>query len=423
MIDGLARPAQLLGPAAAPMRAMPKIDDDRLQTLIGHAYDAAIDAGKWQTFIDHFAGGYRSRGAIFTQALTNSGATVHVAVNLGEIRSYEQHFSKIKPWRGKLARSPVGAITLLASLIDERSLEKCEYYNDFMAPRDLYYSFVSVLRRDGRDEPVETTLTIVRSRRLGDFSATELKFAEDTMPHLLRALQMHRCLAGAKLQEQALLSGLDRLRSGVLVAAKDGALLFANNVAEELLRDGDGLRTRHGRLCAATPAVTEKLLGLIYHAAETGANQGRSAGGVLRLARRAGSDLHLLICPLPIDTSNMIGPAAPTAIIFISERRHSTAFAHRHLEVLYGLSAAESRLVAALVAGVSISDYSARAGISVATAKTQLQSVFAKTGQNRQIDVVRHVLSSPILQLARDMGPPSSLEKMPSPSIRRLISR
>ncbi len=58
-----------------------------------------------------------------------------------------------------------------------------------------------------------------------------------------------------------------------------------------------------------------------------------------------------------------------------------------------GLTATESELAAALVAGESLSDYAARRSVAVQTARNQLQSIFQKTGVNRQADLVRLLLS------------------------------
>jgi DNA-binding CsgD family transcriptional regulator len=303
----------------------------------------------------------------------------------------------MRPWRGKQASAPEGTLLPIFAMIDEASYQKCAWYNELMAPRDLYYTFSSVLRREGRGEIM---LTVARPHRLGDFARDEMALTERLLPHLQRAVRMHRHLADAQLQQRALLRGLEGLGIGVVLAAADGALLFANGVAELVLRRGDGLGARRGRLHAATPALTQALLRCVHDAAETGAGRGQNGGGALSLPRRVGGNLHLLICPLPIGAGAVLGPTAPTAMIFINGSGQRPAARQDELRVFYDLSAAEAKLVGALVAGMSLGDYAERSGIAMSTAKTQLRNVFAKTGQNRQADLVRHILSNPILQLA-----------------------
>lgn len=63
----------------------------------------------------------------------------------------------------------------------------------------------------------------------------------------------------------------------------------------------------------------------------------------------------------------------------------SGAAAHRRL----GLTAAEARLTAKLVQGLSLADAAAELKISAHTARTQLKSIFAKTGVRRQSELLR----------------------------------
>src|SRR5262249_58164983 len=63
---------------------------------------------------------------------------------------------------------------------------------------------------------------------------------------------------------------------------------------------------------------------------------------------------------------------------------------------LYGLTAAEARLAAALAAGQSLQDYATASGIARCTARWQLQQVLAKTDTHRQSDLVRLILAGPV---------------------------
>ena len=56
---------------------------------------------------------------------------------------------------------------------------------------------------------------------------------------------------------------------------------------------------------------------------------------------------------------------------------------------IYGLTPAEIRLTSELCAGWSIGSIAAFHGVSAETLKSQLKSIFLKTGTHRQIDVVR----------------------------------
>ncbi len=60
----------------------------------------------------------------------------------------------------------------------------------------------------------------------------------------------------------------------------------------------------------------------------------------------------------------------------------------------YGLSAREARVAMHLAGGGSVADYARRYGLSEQTVRSQLKSVFAKTGVNRQSALAGLMLTS-----------------------------
>jgi DNA-binding CsgD family transcriptional regulator len=61
----------------------------------------------------------------------------------------------------------------------------------------------------------------------------------------------------------------------------------------------------------------------------------------------------------------------------------------RELAQSFGLSPAESRLAAALMAGKRLSDVTIESGVQISTLRTQLTSINKKVGVKRQADLVR----------------------------------
>jgi DNA-binding CsgD family transcriptional regulator len=65
------------------------------------------------------------------------------------------------------------------------------------------------------------------------------------------------------------------------------------------------------------------------------------------------------------------------------------------LRRLFGLTRAEARLCERLVAGMSVEEAAADLGLKIPTIRTQLKSIFAKTGVARQAELVAncHVIA------------------------------
>ncbi len=55
----------------------------------------------------------------------------------------------------------------------------------------------------------------------------------------------------------------------------------------------------------------------------------------------------------------------------------------------FGLTPAETRVLASLLAGRTLADTAATLGIATTTAKTHLDGIFSKTGVARQADLMR----------------------------------
>jgi len=96
------------------------------------------------------------------------------------------------------------------------------------------------------------------------------------------------------------------------------------------------------------------------------------------------------------------------ALIVFSDPESHAEIPEQELAVMLGLSPAEARLISALVAGKSMTEYAESVGISKNTVKTQMRQIFYKTGSNRHSEIVRAVTSNPMVKLLSrtDTSPP-----------------
>jgi DNA-binding CsgD family transcriptional regulator len=151
----------------------------------------------------------------------------------------------------------------------------------------------------------------------------------------------------------------------------------------------------HGRLRAATPDITRRLAVLVEEAVQKTARRGGHPGGILFLPTNEGEPLRAMVSPAP-----RFAMVEPSALIFLGNPNTTSNLNPEHqVARLYGLTAAETKLLGALFKGERLADYAEASSISLNTAKTHLQRIFAKTGSTRQADLQRLFLSDPILRL------------------------
>ncbi|MBI3707469.1 MAG: helix-turn-helix transcriptional regulator, partial [Proteobacteria bacterium] len=240
-----------------------------------------------------------------------------------------------------------------------------------------------------------TVVTVLRAERAGLVTEADKRVFTRLMPHVRRAIDIHRRFYGIQLQRDGTLRALDALNVGILLTDRSSRVMFANGVAEAILRRGDGLTMIRGQLRAVKPADTERLAGLIKGAAQTTIRRGEQAGGIMALPTSAGHPVTILVSPSP-----RLGLLEPAALVFISEPQDSLPIEARHVALQYGLTSSEARLLRALVDGKRLMEHAEDAGITLNTAKTHLKQVFAKTGSRRQADLIRKFLADPVLRVA-----------------------
>jgi DNA-binding CsgD family transcriptional regulator len=232
-------------------------------------------------------------------------------------------------------------------------------------------------------------IAALRSKGQGPFGAAEERLLRALMPHLQRAVQLHRRLAAAELTSRSLAESMDRLPYGVILLDERGQVLLANWFARGRLAACDGLTEERGTLGASMRSESSALRRLVADALDVAAGR-RPAGGVLRLSRPSGArPLSLLVAPFKRAAAGPFGDPQPAAVVFVSDPDARIDAPADMLARLHGLSPAEANVAAEVLEGGSLSDVAERLGITRNTANTHLKRVFEKTGTRRQSDLVR----------------------------------
>ena len=116
-------------------------------------------------------------------------------------------------------------------------------------------------------------MNLTRPRRRGDYQADDARILNPFMPHLRRAVALAQHLPrpeGDRLSAEL----LDRWREAFLVVDETGLVVHANLEAEQILRCGDALRLRQGRLMATDAQSEVRLQAALRTACSVCAPQG-----------------------------------------------------------------------------------------------------------------------------------------------------
>ena len=368
---------------------------DRLLQLIQRVYLAAGTVGGWQEFLDDLYTSFHGSGANFiSHDFTSHDASVSVTAGFApaDIRIYEAHWAQADPW----ARSPAvrelmpGSVAVGEQLVPHAEMTRTAFYNEFGRFYDVVRCMTGTIELQERRVSV---LSVNRSARRPAFGPDETALLSELMPHLQRALQIHRRLVGLEALADGSRAALDLVAHGILLLDTAGRILFANRTAEEVLRARDGLTVHDKELFGARVTDTTALRSLIGTVIRTSAGERTGAGGLILLPRPSGRlPLRMLVTPVA-QRHELIGAGA-AACVFITDPEHSPLPPAAHLQRVFGLSAAETRVATALLDGQNVDGVAEGLGISRNTARTHLRRLFEKTVTSRQADLIRVLLSA-----------------------------
>jgi hypothetical protein len=182
------------------------------------------------------------------------------------------------------------------------------------------------------------------------------------VPHLRRAVELHRRIAEMESRADATADVMDRLPISLILVGAKGEILMLNRRAREILRQKDGLAVSRGGLQVLRADETIQLRKLIQGATMTGAGNSVHPGGVMTVSQPSLRRPHgILVSPLHRGQS-LLGVEQSRAAIFITDPEAETERQDQILARLFRLTPAEARLADALMHGKSLKDAAEKFG-------------------------------------------------------------
>jgi DNA-binding CsgD family transcriptional regulator/PAS domain-containing protein len=365
--------------------------------LVGLIYESASEPSVWVKFLEQYSDAVRCTSTSLLLYDTDQRAgNIDAAARVDpvDLRRYNEYYVGVDPWGARAAqRIAAGAVLRGESLCPYGVLERSEFYADFLRPMDVFHQFCGIVALDGSKASVIASL---RPRRRGPFHEEELSLLKTLMPHLQRALALHRRLGSLQSHAQSALTVLDRLPYGVLLLSANGRVVLINRSAKAILDQADGLTVRQHELHGCTWDSDKRLQVLMHGAVGTSRGGALHSGGAMSIVRPSGrKSFRVLVTPIHREVlASSLTAAAAIVFIVDPEGRFDTPI--DMLAELFALSRAEARLAALLLQDRSLSESARELGVSLNTVRTQLKKLFERTGTNRQGALIRALLLSPV---------------------------
>ena len=239
-------------------------------------------------------------------------------------------------------------------------------------------------------------LRVFRSAKDGPFEDQAIDRYQSLLPHLARSLRLR------SLRRRAERDGADAahdVRQALDLTAAPMFMIERSRVVRPMNKAATAIQE------SAPSALFAELGELALRALAAWRDDGRDGVTAALGAQTSGGlpayFVSMKVIPAPPEALDR----TPRLLAHVSETAGDEARRAAGLGRLFGLTRSGQALAARLAMGERLSDSAEQLAVSYETARTHLRNIFAKTGVDRQADLVRLILSLPVID---DVGSANS---------------
>ena len=379
---------------------------DTEHKLIGDIYDAALEPKLWPQVLSEIAEHWQCNyiNLVAGDQLNPNTVIVHAHGTTEEqIRWYMENkldvLDKQSAMEWLKRGLPIGTAAAnhqLFGSIENYKQAAGRFYTDCLQKMGVLYQIGSIL------ELTDFRYSIIGLNR-GEqqpFSDDEVAIASRLMPHIRRAIQIHRQIIHVREQTKILYRMLDNMVAGVLLLDVNGRVCYANPSAEILLSQSGTLSAsaRYG-LKAADDAQWAELNKLVQGAIKTGTrerhylgtHEERKSGGVIGLTNQHGEKpLMLTITPLSeMSGYEQLASDGIAAGIFLTDPNAQRIVAKKILQQNYLLNDRECDVCEAFLNCATLEGVAEALGLTASTVRSYMRDIYEKTQHRSQAELMK----------------------------------
>jgi len=366
-------------------------DDERLGSLIGDIYDAALDHSLWpqvlHAAIDYVGG---CGAGLFSKDPTAQRGDLHYSIGIegNYQKSYFDEYIMLDPATTAHFFAEIEAPMAVADMMPYAEFLETRFYREWVRPQGLVDFLSAVLDRSATSVAM---FGIFRHERNGVADAEAYRRMRLIVPHIRRAVLIGRMFDLKAAEAATFADTLDGLSAGMFLVDADGQIIHGNAAAHVMLGAGNVLRAAAGKLVACDAQAARQLRDVFSTAGQGDAALG-TKGIALPLTAQDGERYVAHALPLTSGTRRRAGVAyTAAAALFVRKASVAGPSPHQVLGQAFKLTPTEVRVLLAIVETGGVPEVAAALGIADTTVKTHLGRVFEKTGATRQADLVKLV--------------------------------
>ena len=366
-------------------------DPRQISSLIGDIYDAVLDKSLWGEVLASAARfvGAQAGALLWRNAVSRSADVVHTfGIEAPYSESYAERYAKLDPTTTPMFLREVGEVVSTTDLVPYSEFVETRFYKEWARPQGLIDQVQANL------DKTTTSFVHLSFWRNSDSGMVD-EMTRDRMrlivPHMRRAVLVGHLVDHRTAEAATFGDALDGIGAGLFFVDTGGNIVHANASGHAMLEEGTLLRASSGKLVPNDPTA-EQGLSEIFSMAERSDTAVGTRGVAVPLVARDGEHYVAHVLPLTTGVRRRAGAAyTAVAAVFVHRAELDMPSPQEVIGKFYKLTPTELRVLFAIVQVGGVPQVSEAMGISESTVKTHLRRLFAKTGTDRQADLVKLV--------------------------------
>jgi DNA-binding CsgD family transcriptional regulator len=362
-----------------------------ISSLIGEIYDAILDRARGTEALGKAAQfvGAQAAALLWRNPVSRTANVIHAfGIEPRYVDLYRQHYAKLDPTTTPMFLRDVGEVVSATDVLQHGELHKTCFYEEWLQPQGFVDTLQASLDKSATDF---VCLCFMRNGESGMFDNAARDRLRLIIPHLRRAVLVGQLVERTTAQAATFGDALDGICAGLFLVDAGGQIVHANASGQAMLTQGVLVRGSGGKLTTHDTSAAKGLNEIFSSAARDRAGSGPQVGAV-PLTGRGGEHYVAHVLSLSAGARRLAGADdRAVAALFVQKASRDLPSPHNAIAKLYRLTPTELRVLAGIVQVGGAPEVAEAMGISVSTVKTHLRRLFAKTGTDRQADLVKLV--------------------------------
>jgi DNA-binding CsgD family transcriptional regulator len=357
-----------------------RMDPEALRQVASRLGETVIDPALWPEIMQGICDAAGAQGAALLQGDVR---TPDVPKTKGVEELLQTYFRE--DWYKRDIRADRGVPLLMRGakvitdqdMITPEEMRRSPLYQECLLPHGFQW-FAGIGFSAG---PAQWGLSIQRTVQQGPFEAEETRALAFLSDRLTEVATLSTAVGGAALSN--VVNALHLISQAAIAIGRCGNVIEANADAENMFDADVGIVSRR---LIFSDAIAKQAFDGFLERLQLVSDSVPFPTDAMVIGRRGRAPL--IVKALPIE-----GPArepflGARALLLLTELAPKPAPSVDVLIKAFGLSPAEARLAARVASGISLEDVADELTVALATVRTQIKAVFAKTGTHRQGELV-----------------------------------